>query len=44
MVEAGVIANISWCDGGWCRVSINKFSGYVEQSKLWGVYKGEVIK
>jgi SH3-like domain-containing protein len=44
MVEAGVIANISWCDGGWCRVSIDRFGGYIEQGKLWGVYKGEVIK
>jgi SH3-like domain-containing protein len=43
MVEAGVIANISSCDGSWCRVSIDRFSGYIEQKKLWGVYEGEVI-
>ena len=44
MVEAGVIANIATCDGRWCRVSIDKFRGYIEQKKLWGVYEGEVIK
>jgi SH3-like domain-containing protein len=44
MVEAGVIANLASCDGRWCRVSIDKFRGYIEQSKLWGVYEGEVIK
>jgi SH3-like domain-containing protein len=44
MVEAGVIANISSCDGRWCRVSIDRFRGYIEQKKLWGVYEGEVIK
>jgi SH3-like domain-containing protein len=43
MVEAGVIANISSCDGSWCRVSIDRFRGYIEQKKLWGVYEGEVI-
>jgi SH3-like domain-containing protein len=43
MVEAGVIANVSSCDGSWCRVSIDRFRGYIEQKKLWGVYEGEVI-
>lgn len=44
MVEAGVIANIATCDGRWCRVSIDRFQGYIEQKKLWGVYEGEVIE
>ncbi|MCZ7594481.1 MAG: SH3 domain-containing protein [Hyphomicrobium sp.] len=44
MIEAGVIANLSTCDGRWCRVSIDKFQGYIEQNKLWGVYEGEVLK
>ena len=43
-VEAGVIANLHSCDGRWCRVSIDKYNGYVEQKKLWGVYDGEAIK
>lgn len=44
MVEAGVIANVTSCDGEWCLVSIDRYRGYLEQSKLWGVYKGEVIE
>ena len=44
MVEAGIIANISNCDGRWCYVSIDKYRGYIEQKKLWGVYEGEVIE
>ena len=44
MVEAGVIANLATCDGRWCQVSIEKFRGYVEQKKLWGIYEGEVLK
>jgi SH3-like domain-containing protein len=44
MVEAGVIANISSCDGLWCYVNVDRFHGYIEQKKLWGVYESEVIK
>jgi SH3-like domain-containing protein len=43
MVEAGVIANLSSCDGQWCHVSIDDFRGYIEQKKLWGVYENERI-
>ena len=43
-VEAGVLANIITCDGKWCRVSVGGFRGYIEQAKLWGAYKDEVIK
>jgi len=43
-VEAGVIANVASCDGKWCRVSIDAYSGYIAQNKLWGVYAGETIK
>jgi SH3-like domain-containing protein len=43
-VEAGVLANIISCDGRWCRVSVKGFRGYIEQVKLWGAYKDEVIK
>ena len=43
-VEAGVLASIISCDGRWCRVSVSGFRGYIEQSKLWGAYQGEVIK
>lgn len=43
-VEAGVIADLHGCDGRWCRVTIDKYGGYIEQKKLWGVYEGEVLK
>lgn len=43
-VEAGVIANVRGCDGRWCMVAIGEFRGYIEQVKLWGVYKGEVVR
>lgn len=43
-VEAGVIASIRTCDGRWCFVAIGDFKGYIEQRRLWGVYKGESLK
>jgi len=43
-VEAGVLASIITCDGRWCRVSVGGFRGYIEQTKLWGAYRGEIIK
>ena len=43
-VEAGVLTSIIACDGQWCRVSVGGFRGYIEQAKLWGAYKDEVIK
>ncbi len=43
-VEAGVIANILSCDGAWCLLAVDQFRGYVEQTKLWGVYSREVVK
>jgi SH3-like domain-containing protein len=43
-VEAGVIADLHACDGRWCRVTVDDYSGYIEQKKLWGVYEGETFK
>ncbi|MBS0235131.1 MAG: hypothetical protein JSR99_16815 [Proteobacteria bacterium] len=43
-VEAGVIADLHSCDGRWCRVTVDQYSGYIEQKKLWGVYEGETFR
>lgn len=42
-LEAGSLLNVKSCDGQWCDVSINEFSGYIEQIALWGVYPSERI-
>ena len=44
MIEAGVIANLASATAAGASVNIDKFHGYIEQKKLWGVYEGEVIK
>ena len=44
MVEAGVIANVHTCDSRWCRVTIDRYRGYVPQKQLWGVYENEIVR
>lgn len=43
-VERGAVLDIVSCDGSWCEVYAGKIGGYMEQSKLWGVYPNEVIR
>ena len=42
-LSPGVLATISACDGTWCEVTAGDYEGYAEQSRLWGVYPGEVV-
>jgi len=40
----GVLGSLMRCDGSWCKFSLDSVSGWIEQVKLWGVYKNEVIE
>ena len=42
-LQPGVQAAIDRCGGGWCDVSGEGFSGWIEQSQLWGVYPDEAV-
>jgi SH3-like domain-containing protein len=42
-LEPGVMASVDRCKGGWCRLSGDAFSGWIEQDRLWGVYPGEEV-
>ncbi len=42
-LQSSVLGSVLSCDGEWCHISIDDYSGYVQQEKLWGVYKGEEI-
>lgn len=37
MLKAGVIAELNECQGLWCSVKIDRQSGWVEKTALWGV-------
>lgn len=43
-LQSGVLGNVLYCDGEWCNISVDDYSGYVQQDRLWGVYKGEEVK
>jgi SH3-like domain-containing protein len=38
-----VIGQVKSCNGEWCRVQVGAYVGWIERTKVWGVYKGEVV-
>ena len=42
-VEPRVSVQVTRCDGQWCAVEVGARSGYINQTRLWGVYPGEVL-
>lgn len=43
-LERGVVTNVKRCSGeGWCFVTGRGFEGYVQQTRLWGVYPNEKV-
>lgn len=42
-VEPQVVVSVKQCDGTWCAVEAKGYSGWIEQSELWGVYLDERI-
>jgi SH3-like domain-containing protein len=44
VLEAGVLAGVSSCDGRWCKIQVGDHRGHIEQRRLWGVYDGEIVK
>lgn len=43
-LNPGVTGHVSSCDGTWCELGAQGYEGYVEQSRIWGVYPGEVVE
>jgi SH3-like domain-containing protein len=42
-LQSGVLGIVKQCTGTWCRLVGEGFDGWVEQSRLWGVYPDEKI-
>jgi SH3-like domain-containing protein len=41
-LEPGVLAEVSGCEDGWCRVKVKgAAAGFIGQDSLWGVYPNE---
>jgi SH3-like domain-containing protein len=43
-VEKKVLGRILSCAGGWCRLEVSGFTGWMQRGDVWGVYKNEEIK
>lgn len=42
-LQPKVVANVSTCEEGWCRLTDPRFKGWIKQDRLWGVYPDETI-
>lgn len=42
-LEPKVLAAVSECAGGWCRVGGREYDGWLDQTRLFGVYPDELI-
>ena len=40
--ELGVVGKLLQCIPDWCRISVEGQKGWVQQTALWGVTKGEI--
>jgi SH3-like domain-containing protein len=43
-LEPRVLASIHDCAHNWCRLKGDKFDGYMQEEKLWGVYPHENVE
>ncbi|MDQ2703921.1 MAG: SH3 domain-containing protein [Pseudomonadota bacterium] len=43
LLEPRVLVDLLGCDGSWCRVAVGRLSGFLKQTRLWGVYPGEAV-
>lgn len=43
-LQHGVLASVKRCKDGWCRLIGDGYDGWIEQSRLWGVYPEEKVE
>ncbi len=42
-LQPGVLGSVKRCTGDWCRIVGDRFDGWIEQARLWGVYPSEKV-
>ncbi len=42
-LEPRVLADVDRCRDNWCKISGDGYSGWIEQTHLWGVYPDEAV-
>ena len=43
-LQPRVLASVHDCSRNWCRLKGEKFDGYIQEDKLWGVYPREMVE
>jgi SH3-like domain-containing protein len=43
-LQYGVLATVKRCKDGWCRLVGDGYDGWIEQTRLWGVYPEEKVE
>ena len=43
-LEPGVLGSVHECGGEWCSFTAGGITGWIEQQRLWGVYRDEKMK
>lgn len=43
-LEPFVLTSITECVGGWCRVNGDRYDGWLDQTRLFGVYPDETLE
>jgi len=43
VAEAGVLMEIQYCDGQWCRLGTENAKGWLERHQFWGVLPNEEL-
>ena len=38
VIEKGRLCLISKCNGEWCKIKVEKYSGWVKKKSLWGSF------
>jgi SH3-like domain-containing protein len=43
-LQHGVLASVKRCQNSWCRLTGEGFDGWIEETRLWGVYPHEKVE
>ncbi len=43
-LEPFVLTSVTECAGGWCRVNGTEYEGWLDQTRLFGVYPDEILE